>query len=1236
MMRRLYLTFALTALGGAAAFAGGWLGPRGSSGPIAQTITSVTVSPSSPSFVAFSQDGTHVASITTTMSMPGPPFIGVSTVNNIAFRVVGSNLVTNGVQSQPSYTGVIVTSTPTDTTIAPASSAPFTVVTTPAPPSQTIASINLSNAQFQAGPGSAGTFIGHVTVTMSQAPAFSGSLSQDNGNLVLVNTGTTTTPCTLSECDLRVGIADLPATTPATTYPSRITATPSDTTIPPFTQLHTITGLGPPGSVVTTYTLQNASASIIPAGTVYIAGQGFRRGDFPPGTYPVFQDAGTHAPLVQQLDEIATRRENGDDNSIRHLVFSVQLPSAVPANGTYTMEIIKQTGTYTTPATKQTLAALCAAHTLKLDFTDVRNQAGTVRDSGHMTFDVCANIGNTGRDAPRHLAQGPVRDTYIVRGAPVYATSGNKDPLIYVEATLDLTTLASDQTSLGSVRHVMRVMSPWMNTRAGSVGNSGAPGPVGFTNDPQAISYRPQLLDGSTNLLDWSWWDNTVASGDSPVVITGGDPGPTGCQSGPNGSHTATSTGNITLPGSTGANTLQYGTALWYTTTGNPPSGLNDQTLYFTDGVNILYSGVDPNNTKKIHLATVPAACEGSGFEVNPTSQGTGNHTFAYRVWHPKWLAWWTVDQNAADNWTSGTNRTTSPLLPAFTPSEITYWEQSGNVPPLKITPPVDTNLINHGSYEWIYYAPMAINNMGGLGGTGDRPQLALTSEYFTQAFLLETPEAWRLARLAALSQGTWSFGSTYDERTARTPAMNNGSPAANHGGSGTAYTDGSLTIPLLAGTVDILDGAYMDGLTQPLQSVPVADYSGYAAGVFGSSRHFSTDHYPSWSNGTLQVLGNRHYYDLLYTSMFSAVASESIGDLHGYHQTDTLNGVRYYGLHVLCCQIRGSYWASRDKGNCAAYGADSATYERRYCQDMMLENYYYYRALEAFTDAGCNCSGISALAVIPNLEKYNSAFKDAYGMMVNSYLYGIMRDPSATYFIPKFIRVYGARCAANDPTGYPSAYWCASYNWMENITDTSQLANNDFIYDAGHGHLFVNDLSEMGEAPSYMWIYPVNDGTINMRDNDGDFPGLLFSNGDLVKPISTQAPGQNDNPDQLSPAVWYTITNLVKNPSGSPRSFKLINPSTGTPFTSFTTYGGSPIGYVFYLKTRPMNAADNPPTGFQTLGYTRFVIPGLKGFRANGFTGVDAALGTVVARGYTDAGGASQKTSWDQNVVVP
>lgn len=1215
--------------GGGSAFAG-LAGGSGAQGgikityggtPSSQTIAQVTLSNNSITSGPGSANQT-IGLISTGLQPSTPAFNGSYSLTGPdagKFAILGSALKVSGTDLPATTTNYSINIIATQAGI---SNSPFalnnvTIAATAPTASQSISSVNLDNAQFTAGAGSANSLIGHVSTTMNSAPGFSGSYGQTNGNLALSN-------CTSSTCDLRVGTADQP---PAT-YTTTITATPSNSAIAPKSQGFTISGNGPAGAGVTTYTLQNASSSIIPAGTVYIAGQSFRRGDFPPGTYPVFRGLTTHAPLVQQLDEVATRRENGDDNSIRHLVFSVQLPAAVPANGTYTMEVVKQTGTYVPSSTKQTLTALCAAHTLKLDLTDVRNQDATVRDSGHMTFDVCSNIGNTGRDAPRHVAQGPVRDTYIVRGAPTYATSGNKDPMLYVEAYLDLTTLASDQTSLGQVRHVMRVSSPWMNVRSGNAGNSGAPGPVGFTNDPQAISYRPQLLDGASNLLDWSWYDQTIASGSNPIMLAG-NPAPSSC------AQTPTDIGNWTVPGSVGDNSWYHGMALQYSTAGTPPAGMTNNKLIFVDGVGAEYSFSTPSNTQIIHLSNVPSACEGSGFEINPTTQGSGNQVFSYRVWHPKWLNWKTLDQTGLENWTNGTARTTSPLLPSFTPTELTYWEQTGTVPPLKITSPVDTATIAFTDYNYPINAPMAIGIMGGVSSPSERSPLGLTNEHFAQAILLQTPAAWRNARLAALSFGAWSFGTMLDERTARIPAFNNGPPAANHAGGGTAYTEGSLTLPIFASTVDLFDGSTMDGLTAPRSGTPQASYSGYAAGPFGAGRHFSNDHKPSWGNGIYQIFGSEHYLADVYQIAASTVPPVSTGDLVS-HQTDTVNGVRYHGLHQNCCEIRGTWWATRDKMNCAAYGSD-AYYERRFCNDMLVENYYYYIAKEAWIDG--TSTNFRSDAVPPDIEQFNASFKDAYGGMVDYTAYAILRDPLAQRFLNKLTALLLARCAGVGTGSYGDGYWCASYNYMANMKDTSKQTGGYPIImfvDQNAGQFFVSDFTEMGESPSYLQVGPANDGTLNFVDNGGDFPNLFFSNGDKMKSIRPQQSDYNPAPDQLDPAVWYTITNIVKNPDGAVKSVKLINPATAAPFTSFTYKGGSPLGQLFYLKTRPTDPSDSPSTGFHSLGYTQYLAPVARGLHSLGFSAIDPVLAKLAARGYVDAGFARQKFSWNENITVP
>ena len=233
-----------------------------------------------------------------------------------------------------------------------------------------------------------------------------------------------------------------------------------------------------------------------------------------PGTYPLIRDAITHTPLTgQQWDEISTWRENGGNGSWRHAVWAAWLPASLAAGATYQVEFVTAAGTYS-QTSHQALSALCsgpAAHDLKIHLTDVRNQNDSVRDSGDATFRVCDNINNVGRDAPRHLSAGNVMDEYVVSGMFKY-TSGKFDPLLYAQCNIDLFTKASDGTSAGDVRWVCHVHNSWMNVQADSTGNSGNPGPAGFTNDPQAISYRYEVDDGASVVLDQSNFDATISA----------------------------------------------------------------------------------------------------------------------------------------------------------------------------------------------------------------------------------------------------------------------------------------------------------------------------------------------------------------------------------------------------------------------------------------------------------------------------------------------------------------------------------------------------------------------------------------------------------------------------------------------------------------------------------------------------------------------------------------------------
>ena len=168
-------------------------------------------------------------------------------------------------------------------------------------------------------------------------------------------------------------------------------------------------------------------------------------------------------------------------------------PRERASTAAFQVEFLTTAGTYS-ETSHQSLSALCsgpAAHHLKIHYTDLRNQDDSVRDSGDATFDVCNNINNTGRDAPRHVRAGNVYDEYIVSGVPVY-TSGHQDPLLYDQAIIDTFTKASDGVSAGDVRWVIHNHNSWENVAAGSTGNAGNPGPAGF-----AKTIRRWFLTGS-------------------------------------------------------------------------------------------------------------------------------------------------------------------------------------------------------------------------------------------------------------------------------------------------------------------------------------------------------------------------------------------------------------------------------------------------------------------------------------------------------------------------------------------------------------------------------------------------------------------------------------------------------------------------------------------------------------------------------------------------------------------
>ena len=145
-----------------------------------------------------------------------------------------------------------------------------------------------------------------------------------------------------------------------------------------------------------------------------------------------------------------------------------------------------------------------------------------MRGTGDATFRLCDHTTTVGgaRDNPRTLDQGSVRSTFKVVGRFQY-TDASYDPELYAECNVGLWVDPATGNSLKDTQWVCLVHNSWMTVAAGTAGHAGAPGPVGLTNDPQAISYRPEVLDGATSVLNWSNLDQTIVSANNPIQTSG-------------------------------------------------------------------------------------------------------------------------------------------------------------------------------------------------------------------------------------------------------------------------------------------------------------------------------------------------------------------------------------------------------------------------------------------------------------------------------------------------------------------------------------------------------------------------------------------------------------------------------------------------------------------------------------------------------------------------------------------
>jgi hypothetical protein len=1050
-------------------------------------------------------------------------------------------------------------------------------------------------------------------------------------------TGTNNSLFATSVTALQIGASDI--TTPAT-YSICVKATDATFTNSPFYQALTLTGTGA-GLVVTTATFQNDTGSTLPAGTPVSFGQGFRYGDIMPGTYPLIRDASTHVALPgQQWDEVATYHENGGNSSWRHAVWAAWLPASVANGATYQVEFLTTTGTYS-ESSRQPLSVLCsgaAAHDLKIHLTDVRNQNDTLRDSGDATFDICSNIANTGRDAPRHVRSGNVYDEYIVSGMPLY-TSGHYDPLLYAQCIVDIFTKASDGTSAGDARWVCHMHNSWENVTPGSSGNSGNPGPVGFANDPQAISYRAEIDDGASDVLDWSGLDATVTSASNPIVNAAS-----------NGCNSAGETVCLNVPSSTGANAWYMGQATRVSSTGTPVAGLtNGQLYYIWPSSSAAHA---PPNTQYVNLMKTPAATD--PFSMT-SSQGSGSTTFSTRVQHYHFETWQTLDASGQDNWApfGTTTRVTRKVYPAFTPAEARYWQETGLVIPINLSQPTPNIVTQFSLGLGVNYEPFGRLNVIGGSAAGQRPDLGIVNEWSAKAFITQAQADWDNARLFTLGTSMHGYSTLLDESTGRISPLNNGPPSGPGGnGNGGTYAGlGALRNQISwTGTPPTVTA-----IANPLHNVPSTSPTDIAGGTINYGTQL--DHMPSFDGFTYMIFGDRHFLDLMEWHGNRDFAQQRVGpgpELgQGYYRDNNAkftdgNTYHYYGLTTVCCQGRGSAWLTRDVLNAAAFGADSSP-ERQLFNDMITETGNYWPLFLNYRD-GPGSAGYS-LSIYPPAEPDTVASGILNSNSVMTYDASVSYEGAAWLHTPVFnkwnaqLQRYMEGVCGQQVPGAISDFYCTEEKTQP------QIANGNGVQTGFGGNVgqYMNgtDASDFGNFS--LTGMPINPN--GLMEFNG-YPALQL--GDTLKFIYNGWPGSTDAPiDQLPGARWFPIINIDNSgTSGYAHTFNLqCNaadhtawptqcPTAGGPFTSFTRGGVALSSVTTYYPKLRLTKDPGAGIGYVNNSYSQYAGQTINGLAILGYP-VPHAQTSLANRCTASPGAVCYSTAmpsfwWDPTITVP
>jgi hypothetical protein len=470
-----------------------------------------------------------------------------------------------------------------------------------------------------------------------------------------------------------------------------------------------------------------------------------------------------------------------------------------------------------------------------------------------------------------------------------------------------------------------------------------------------------------------------------------------------------------------------------YSTTGTALGGLALGHLYWVFNCLTEITGGAITNT--IALMNTPLINSQVTLPLTSLSQGTGNHTFTFVMWHPHHQAWVAEDTSADENWATrgSTARFTRRIYPAFTSAEKLYWEETGLVPPINTSQPTPTVQMSYrGSDGILAYNPFSKMNVIGGDQEGEWPDLGFITEWQSQAFVNGTQTNWYWSRLYTMASYFHGPSTVLDEATGRISVLNNGPPAGPGGnGVGGTYGTGTNSTVALGTPQNRTNWVSYTGLVNPLQNVPNSLVD-WRAGIFAGT---SYAHIPNFVSLSYLFFGERVFLEMSYLNAQRTSLSVNTGPGPGARDSlrDNIltgpNGTNHYWeITIACSQARGSAFMLRDRTFPAALGGDG-NIERQYFNDQITENLNYYQVwVNPYKDGattniensiqGPDYPGSSG---IPDTFIGNYIFLTTYGMQ--SYLHALDTTGSTNWklWVSPVTRFYEGVCGmtANGPSEF-------------------------------------------------------------------------------------------------------------------------------------------------------------------------------------------------------------------------